>query len=327
MAGFSGGTIFGHSGPVVKGAAVVLLFAAVTVFLFSVPEQAEAWHQSRFLIQKLFFIPLLLCASWFGGAGAIAATTAVTVIAGWELFGPRAGGAGAAAVVGMGEIGVFWMVGALAANFFEQQKDYIRNMEDANENTLLALASALDVREHGTGLHSQRVADYTIRLAGEMKLQDPAALAVIWKGAILHDVGKIGIPDSVLLKPGPLSEEEWRVMRRHPDVGYELLRKFDFLRDPAEIVRCHHESFDGSGYPRGLSGEAIPLGSRLFAVIDVYDALTTLRSYHSPSSYSRALEIIREGNGTRFDPAVVAAFERVPLVDWTELARRKERSA
>jgi putative nucleotidyltransferase with HDIG domain len=325
MEGSSGEKIFGYSGPVVKGAAILLLLGAVTVFLFSVPQYSNVWHQSRSLIQKLFFIPLLLCAAWFGGAGAVAATAVVTVVAGWDLLGQRTEDLGMK-IAGAGELGVFWLVGGLAANFFERQKDYLRSMESANENTLLALAAALDVREHGTGLHSHRVADYTIRLAGEMKITDPATLGVLWKGAMLHDVGKIGIPDSVLLKPGALSEEEWTVMRRHPDVGYELIRKFDFLREPAEIVLAHHEHYDGSGYPRGLSEDAIPLGSRLFAVIDVYDAITTTRPYHSPSSHSRALEILRQGSGSHFDPAVVSAFERVPLVDWTEIARRTGRT-
>jgi putative nucleotidyltransferase with HDIG domain len=198
-------------------------------------------------------------------------------------------------------MGVLWLVGALAARFFEQQKKHVRDIEAANDNTLRALASSLDVREHNTGVHSQRVADYTLRLAKEMKVRKREDLDIAWRGALLHDVGKIGIPDDVLLKPGPLSDDEWTVMRSHPQVGAGILRKIDFLREPADIVFSHHERFDGSGYPRGLTGENIPLGARMFAVIDVYDALTTDRSYHTACSHAEALKSLREGSGTLFE--------------------------
>ncbi|MBI5418838.1 MAG: HD domain-containing protein [Deltaproteobacteria bacterium] len=324
MATPSAEAIFGHSGPAAKGAAVSVLLTAVTLFLFSVPEQSDVWHQSRDLIQKLFFFPLLLSAAWFGGPGAAVSTVVITGVCGSALLFGRPGNL--ATMAGwMGELGVFWMVGALAASFFEQQKKYVRNMEEANENTLIALASALDVREHGTGLHSQRVAEFTLRLAQEMDISDISELAVIWKGAMLHDIGKIGIPDRVLLKPGPLTEGEWQIMRRHPEVGHRMLERIEFLCGPAEIVLCHHERFDGTGYPRGLSGEEIPLGARLFAVIDVYDALTTVRSYHDSATHAAALSEIRAGAGSHFDPAVVAAFERVPAEGWAAIAARNHR--
>ncbi len=317
----SGEEIFGFSGPVAKGLAVSVLMVAVAVFFFSLPSRSDVWHQSHDLVQKLFFVPLLLSAAWFGGPGAAAATAVVTVICGgWMAY--ESSGDLAARIGGVGELGVFWMVGALAANFFEEQKKHIRSMEEANENTLVALASALDVREHGTGLHSQRVADYTLRLAEKMGIREKEALAVIGKGALLHDVGKIGVPDSILLKPGPLSESEWEVMRGHPAVGDRMLRKIGFLRDPAEIVLSHHEKYDGTGYPRGLKGEKIPLGARLFTVIDVYDALTTARPYHDATAHEKALEILRSEAGTHFDPLVVAAFEKVPAAEWREIASK-----
>ena len=323
MAGPSGEKIFGFSGPAAKAVTVSVLIVAVTVFLFSLPEQSPAWHQSRDLVRKLFFIPLLLSAAWFGGPGAAASTAVVTGICGVSVaFGWT--GDLAAHVGQMGELGVFWLVGGLAANFFEQQRKHILSMEEANENTLVALASALDVREHGTALHSQRVAEYTLRLAAEMGVMDPGALAVIGKGALLHDVGKIGIPDSVLLKPGLLSPDEWEVMRKHSDVGNRILGKIGFLQEPAEIVHCHHERYDGTGYPRGLKGEEIPLGARMFAVIDVYDALTTVRPYHEAASHEAALTVLRSGAGNLYDPAVVAAFERVPAGDWSAIASKFE---
>lgn len=314
-------SIFGFSGPVARASAVAVLIAAVTVFFYSVPEHAEEWHRSRGLIQKMFFFPLLLAAAWFGARGAVAATAAATAVSGAMIVHSWPGEVGIQ-VERMGEVCVFWLVGGLAANFFEQQKKHVSSLEVANEKTLIALASALDAREHSTGLHSHRVADYTLRLAAEMGIADPTFLAMAWKGALLHDVGKIGIPDSVLLKPGPLSDREWVVMRSHPAVGEGLVRKIDFLQDPAQIVLSHHERFDGSGYPRGLKGEEIPLGARLFAVVDVYDAITTARSYREPTSHAEAIEILRQGAGVQYDPAVVEAFRRVPFEDWEEIARR-----
>ena len=321
MAGPSGETIFGFSGAAAKAVAASVLMAAVAVFLFSLPEQSLAWHQSRDLVRKLFFIPILLSAAWFGGPGAAASTAVATgicgvsVVLGWsEDLAVRVGQ--------MGELGVLWLVGGLAANFFEQQRKHIRSVEEANENTLAALASAMDVREHGTGVHSRRVAEYTLRLAAEMGIDDPGELAVIEKGALLHDVGKIGVPDSILLKPGPLTPGEWEVIRGHPDVGIRMLRKIEFLRGPMEIVHCHHERYDGTGYPRGLKGEAIPLGARMFAVIDVYDALSTVRPYHDAAKHADVLGILRAGAGKQFDPAVVAAFERVPAAEWDAIASK-----
>ncbi len=321
MAGPSGDKIFGSSGPAAKAIAAFVLTAAITVFLYSLPEQSPSWHQSRDLVRKLYFIPILLSAAWFGGPGAAASTAVVTGICGvsvvlaWpEDLSVRVGQ--------MGDLGVFWLVGGLAANFFEQQRIHLRNMQEANDNTLAALASALDVREHRTAVHSWRVAEYTLRLAAEMGIDDPEELAVIGKGALLHDVGKIGVPDSILLKPGPLSAGEWEVMRGHPEVGTRMLRKIEFLRGPMEIVHCHHERYDGTGYPRGLKGEEIPLGARLFAVIDVYDALTSVRPYHDAATHAAVLGALREGAGKQFDPSVVAAFERVPAGEWEAIASK-----
>lgn len=314
-------TIFGFSTPIAKGAAVIILTVAVTVFLFSVPDNGEGWRGTRALVQKFYFLPLLLAAAWFGIRGAVAATAAVTaVMAG--LIGANWPGQLEVQVERMGEVGVFWLVGALAANFFEQQKKHVNDLKTANENTLYVLASALDMREENTGRHSRRVADYAVRLAAEMGIKDPDALAVIWKGALLHDLGKIGIPDRILLKPGPLSEDEWEVMRRHTEVGFGMLADIAFLQEPAEIVLYHHEWFDGTGYPRKLKGNEIPLGARLFAVIDVFDAVTTARPYRIPESHDGASAILRQRAGSHFDPQIVQCFERVPFPDWARIASR-----
>jgi putative nucleotidyltransferase with HDIG domain len=188
----------------------------------------------------------------------------------------------------------------------------------------MALAAALDVREHNTGVHSQRVADYTLRLAREVGVREKEMLDDFWRGALLHDVGKIGIPDNVLLKPGRLSEEEWVVMRNHPEVGARMLRKIEFLRGPTDVVLSHHERYDGAGYPRKLIGAQIPLGARLFAVIDVYDALTTDRAYHTARSHTDALTKLAEGSGTHFDSVIVDAFAKIPFEELREIAKKNQ---
>jgi putative nucleotidyltransferase with HDIG domain len=163
-----------------------------------------------------------------------------------------------------------------------------------------------------------------LRLAREAGVRDKDTLDVFWRGALLHDVGKIGIPDKVLLKPGPLSDEEWVVMRNHPEVGAGMLRKIEFLRGPSEIVLSHHEWYNGAGYPRKLKGAQIPIGARLFAVIDVYDALTTDRAYHTARSHTEALAKIREKSNTHFDPAIVAAFTKIPFEELRGIAKKNE---
>ena len=318
-------SIFGFSGPMARIVATAILLAAITVVLYSLPEKSSEWIRSREMIRKLYLFPILLSAMWFGAPGAAASTAFATLVCG-GLAGNAWPAEVSSQVERIGEIAVFWLVGALSASFFEQQKRFVGQIEVANDNTLLALAAALDVREHNTGVHSQRVADYTLRLAREVGIRDKDTLDVFWRGALLHDVGKIGIPDDVLLKPGPLSPEEWTVMRNHPEVGGRMLRKIEFLRGPYEIVLSHHERYDGTGYPRRLKGSQIPLGARLFAVIDVYDALTTDRAYHTARSHTDALTKIREMSETHFDPAVVAAFTKIPFEELREIAKKNQTS-
>ena len=318
-------SIFGFSGPAARTVAAAILLVAITVVLSSLPEKSSEWIRSREMIRKLYLFPILLSAMWFGARGAASSTVFATLVCG-GLAGNAWPAEVSSQVERVGEVAVFWLVGALSASFFEQQKRFVGKIEVANDNTLLALAAALDVREHNTGVHSQRVADYTLRLAREVGVRDKDTLDVFWRGALLHDVGKIGIPDKVLLKPGPLSDEEWVVMRNHPDVGARMLRKIEFLRDPSEIVLSHHEWYDGSGYPRKLKGDQIPLGARLFAVIDVYDALTTDRAYHTSRSHTDSLVKLREGSNTHFDPAVVAAFAKIPFEELREIAKKNQTS-
>lgn len=184
-------------------------------------------------------------------------------------------------------------------------------LEQSFTDTLEGWAKALELRDYETHGHTQRVAEATVQLALEMgyRLEEVLNLR---HGALLHDIGKMAISDTILLKPGPLNEAEWEIMRRHPVYAEQLLRQIDYLRPAIPIPYCHHEKWDGSGYPQGLKREQIPLEARLFAVIDVYDALRSSRPYRpEPWSEERTLEHIRQQAGTHFDPDVVNAFLRM----------------
>lgn len=170
-----------------------------------------------------------------------------------------------------------------------------------------SLAAALDARERETGLHSKRVACHTLVLAKRFS-GDSAHLRQIYWGALLHDIGKVGISDAILLKPGPLDDQEQAVMRSHPEIGHAILKDVPFMREAAQIVLCHEERFDGNGYPRGLAGDAIPFGARLFAVIDTLDAITSDRPYRQGLPFDGAKAEIERCSGRQFDPVAVEAF-------------------
>lgn len=170
-----------------------------------------------------------------------------------------------------------------------------------------ALVDALDLRERETGLHSRRVACHTLVLARHVGFDGEPLRQIYW-GALLHDLGKIGVPDRVLLKAGPLDDAEWVVMRAHVEHGYHIVSRLPGMREAAEIVLAHEERYDGRGYPRGLRGEAIPFGARLFAVIDTLDAITSDRSYRRGQPFDVAREEITRMKGRQFDPEAVEAF-------------------
>jgi putative nucleotidyltransferase with HDIG domain len=177
----------------------------------------------------------------------------------------------------------------------------------AYDNTLEGWANALELRDKETEGHTHRVTELTIRLARQMGIQDEDMNYVRW-GALLHDIGKMGIPDDVLLKPGKLTEEEWVIMRKHPEYAFNVLSSISYLERALDIPYCHHEKWDGSGYPRGLEGEDIPLVARIFAIIDVWDALSSDRPYRKAWPKEKVLNYIREQAGSHFDPDVVDAF-------------------
>ncbi len=181
------------------------------------------------------------------------------------------------------------------------------NLVMAYDSTLEGWSSALDLRDQETEGHTRRVTQMTLRLARAMGISDEN-LVHVRRGALLHDIGKMGIPDSILRKPGPLSDEEWTIMRRHPVYAHELLSPIAYLRPALDIPYCHHERWDGTGYPRGLKSKQIPLAARLFAVVDVYDALSSDRPYRKRWSREQVLTYLRDQSGKHFDPAAVEAF-------------------
>ncbi len=191
----------------------------------------------------------------------------------------------------------------------------LKEVEEGYRFTLEALAAALDAREHETQAHSQRVREYAITLAQGLGLK-AEALIDVGRGALLHDVGKIGVPDSILLKPAKLTAEEWVQMKRHPQVGYEILRSIKFLASAAEIVLTHQERWDGTGYPNCLAGTEIPLGARIFAVVDTLDAMTSDRPYRKALSFETARNEVHRCSGSQFDPRVAEAFLSLEPETW-----------
>lgn len=196
-----------------------------------------------------------------------------------------------------------------------------RELSEIYEATLTVLAATIDLRDREAVGHSQRVAAYTVRLAQEMGVTHPEELEQLRRAALLHDIGKANIPDTILLKPGRLTSQEWRIIRSHPILGYRMLRRIPCFAKAAELAYCHHERWDGTGYPRGLRGEEIPLAARLFAVADVFDALTSDRPYRTALTFEQAAAEIARGRGTHFDPKVVDAFLRVPVAEWAAIRR------
>lgn len=210
---------------------------------------------------------------------------------------------------------------SLVAARTEQLRQTMNDLERSYDITLEALGDALDLKDSETEGHSKRVTAFTIAIARAMGLS-AERIRVIARGAFLHDIGKMAIPDAILRKPGPLTEEERGIMREHCYRGYQMLRKIPFLTEASEIVYTHQEKFDGTGYPRQLKGDEIPLGARIFAVADTLDAITSDRPYRAAQSIWAAREEIVRFEGTQFDPAVVRVFCEMPETIWEDL--RKE---
>ena len=199
------------------------------------------------------------------------------------------------------------------------------SLEDAYRSTLKALTAALETRDSETHGHSERVVSYSLRLGREYGLNRDEMKALEF-GSLLHDIGKIGVPDSILRKPAKLTEEEWVRMREHPMHGQQILRGIEFLQGAARVVAQHHEKWDGSGYPLGLRVEDIDVCARIFSVADAFDAITSDRVYRKGKSYEAAAQELDEWAGKQFDPQVVKAFHRVPRKDWAELREQSNKN-
>lgn len=194
---------------------------------------------------------------------------------------------------------------------------------DANLDVLRVLGSAVAKRDSDTDIHNYRVTIISVRIAEQLDVSHADIQSLI-KGAFLHDVGKIGIRDDILLKPGRLDEDEYRVMKTHVTHGLDIVKGSEWLDDSRDVVGYHHEKFDGTGYRTGLVGNDIPLGARIFAVADVFDALTSRRPYKEPLSFDEAMAILEEGRGTHFDPQVLDAFAGIASSIYDELANRDD---
>jgi HD-GYP domain-containing protein (c-di-GMP phosphodiesterase class II) len=231
------------------------------------------------------------------------------------------------------DLDLFRSIADSAALAIENARLYAE-LEVSYDATLEALTMALDLRDRETEGHSRRVVEYTARLARQIGL-DKDTIDEFRRGALIHDVGKIGVPDAVLHKPGPLDPDERKIIEKHPQAGYEMLLGIPYLTDEIKIVLAHQEKWDGTGYPLGLKGEAIPLGARLFMIADTFDALTSDRPYRKGKPYEVAREIIAAESGRQFDPQAVEAFLAVPPEEWAqiramvmvEVARRRAQHA
>ena len=214
----------------------------------------------------------------------------------------------------------------MVASRTTQLRATMEDLERSYDTTLEAMGNALDLRDEETEGHSQRVTAYTIALARAMGVEGEE-LKMIARGAFLHDLGKIATPDRILLKPGRLTAEETGIMREHCRHGYEMVCKIPFLKAAAEIVYTHQERFDGSGYPRGLRGEEIPLGARIFAIADTLDAMTSDRPYRKGTSFEAARDEIARCSGSQFDADVVGVFLRISVEFWQDLRKETVRTS
>src|SRR3954470_18809124 len=198
-------------------------------------------------------------------------------------------------------------------------------VQERTTNLLDGMVAVLDYRDTETQWHSRRVSRFTRRVAEQLGIHDAYELRTIEMGSLLHDIGKIGVRDAVLLKPGPLDQDEWHEMREHPRLGWALLQRIEFLRDASVIVLQHQERYDGRGYPLGLKGEQIVLGARLFAVADTYDAITSDRPYRKAQSHDAAIAEMRRVSGTQLDPRGVGAFCAIPESEWMSIRLEVEK--
>lgn len=289
------------------------LIIALDILVITLVVLISGQTESPFLY--LYYLTILEAAARLNLRQAVAASVAITGII--VLLWIQGGVAEFVQSVQQFRLGAFIAGGfflALFLGLLVQEHNTTQQRLVTYDVTLEGLSRALDLRDKETEGHSQRVTYLAVRLAEAMGVPKKELAYIRW-GALLHDIGKMGIPDAILLKPARLTEEEWAIMRRHPVYAYELLSPIPYLRALLDIPYCHHEKWDGTGYPRGLKSEEIPLTARIFAVADVWDALRSDRPYRPAWSAQKAREYIREQSGTHFDPQVVEVFLRLIAVE------------
>ena len=294
---------------------ICTLIALVGLSHWLTPVSHHGLHAIHVLLRKMFVLPIILAAVWFEFRGALLACMLITLVYVPHVLLQWTGNVGEN-INQIGELSTLWLVAMLAGALVRREKRALLEVARTHEGSLLALVAALDAREHETEIHSLRVRAFALRIGRQLRM-GYRQLRVLAQAAILHDIGKIGIPDHILLKPGALEEEDWVVMHRHPEIGRRILSTVPFLAPVAEIVCSHHEKYDGTGYPRELHGDSIPFAARVYAVADVFDALTSDRPYRKSISIEEARGVILDGSGTHFDPQVVEAFLSIHPQEWT----------
>jgi cyclic di-GMP phosphodiesterase len=197
-------------------------------------------------------------------------------------------------------------------------EDALSGISETYQETILALGSALETRDVETQHHALRVAQYSEVISSAMGIHDEPMLQNIRWGAFLHDIGKIGVPDTILKKPGPLTESEWEVMKTHPEIGRRIVANIPFLKGSVPIIYCHHERFDGAGYPRGLHGQTIPVEARVFSIADALDAMLSDRPYKAAMAFTEARNVLISESGKQFDPEITAILAGIPEQRWSE---------
>ena len=212
---------------------------------------------------------------------------------------------------------------ALVGTHTEQLRQSMFDLEQAQDSILEAYGDALWLKDRATALHSRRVAAFSIALGRAMQL-GVEEIRQVARGAFLHDVGKLAIPDALLTKLTPYTAEERQIVQSHCQWGFQIVRKVKFLSPAADLVYSHHERWDGTGYPKGLKGEAIPCGARMIAVVNAFDAIVFGQSYRPPRSIEEAMQEIKTGSGTQLDPQVVAVFLRIPQTTWQDISNTIE---
>ena len=301
-------------------AIICLLLLTVGLAHWLTPIELPVFHGVHVAMRKIFILPVVLGAVWFNLRGAL-----VTACIASAVYVPHVvmqwSGYPAENINQAGELATIWTVALLSGWLVGREKSVLKQLLNSHRGAVHALVAALDAREHDTELHSLRVQAYALRLGRELSLPE-SQLEVLAQGALLHDIGKIGVPDHILLKPGPLNEQDWQAMRQHPEIGQRMLASVPFLEEAIEIVAAHHEHYDGSGYPRGLRGDEIPLTARVFAVADAFDAITTDRPYKAPLTVEEAQRRIEQDRGSHFDPMVVDSFLKVRTIEWKQIARQ-----